>query len=143
MRITTQPIDVHVTGGPNGWDYVVGTCTIAATVLALIAIGFALKAGRDLVHDRRQVFELGILFELYERLNGGVRPPEPGLLMRVRLLPQAGLSVLHDWALDPKPPPRDERDGNGADLTARDQYHEAKRKEALREIEHAIAARTH
>ncbi len=142
MTIATQPIDVHVTGGPSGWDYAVIFSTIAAAALALVAIWFAVKAGRDLVHDRRQVFELGILLDLYEKVQ--VLPPqEVTLQARVRLVHEAELPALHELVLNPKPPPIDEKDAGGADISARSEYAKTTREQAMREIEQAIAKRTH
>lgn len=142
MEIT--PIDVHVTTQPSGWDYVVGVSTILASVLALIAIWFAVKAGRDLVHDRRQAFELGILLALYEQTQAlSSIPVDRTMQARVRLVPPAELPSLHELVLDPKPPKLDGTDGGGADISARSEYDAMMRKRAMREIEQAIDKRTH
>jgi multisubunit Na+/H+ antiporter MnhF subunit len=137
--IAMQPTTVRMTGGPSWWDYVVGVSTILASVLALIAIWFAVKAGRDLVHDRRQVFELGVLVDVYETLETTLS--DFGFIARVRLLPKAELPALHEYALDPRPPDIDE-DSSGTDV-GRIKYFSAIRERAKREVEQAIAKRTH
>jgi len=71
-RMSNQiPMPVHVTAGPTPWDYVVGGCTIAATVDAALAIYLALRAGRDLVEDRRHAFELGVLLDILRNHQPG------------------------------------------------------------------------
>jgi hypothetical protein len=55
-----------------GWvDYLGAFSTAGATILALAALTFAVKAGRDLIHDRRDTFELQILRELYDAVDAG------------------------------------------------------------------------
>ena len=73
-RMSNQiPMPVHVTAGPTPWDCVVGGCTSAATVVAALAIYLALRAGRDLVEDRRHTFALGVLLDIYEIISRDTR----------------------------------------------------------------------
>jgi hypothetical protein len=91
-----QAADVDITGGPSAWDYVFGGCTIAAAVLAVIAIWFAVKAGRDLVQDRRHVFELGLPLEIHKQvqLYSATGGPTSLASMYVRLRPEDELPTF-------------------------------------------------
>lgn len=54
---------------PEWVDYVGAFSAAAAAVFAIAALFFAIKAGRDLVHDRRDTFEIGILREMLAYLD--------------------------------------------------------------------------
>jgi hypothetical protein len=57
---------------PEWVDYLGAFSAAVAAVLALGALYFAVKAGRDLVHDRRDTFEIGILREMLSYLDEGL-----------------------------------------------------------------------
>jgi hypothetical protein len=98
-QLAARLVNVHVTGGPTPWDYVVGGGTIAAVVAAVVALTFAAKAGSDLVHDRRQTFELSILLEIY-RLTEAYSGPDV-VRVHASLLPRDELPTLREKLRDP------------------------------------------
>jgi hypothetical protein len=92
---------IRVTGGPAPWDYVVGACTVAATVIGLIAIVLALRGRTELIEDRRHTFELRVLLELLDLIEN---QPYPHHSVQVRtragLLPAREVPALLEWLGD-------------------------------------------
>lgn len=54
---------------PEWVDFTGAFSAAVAAVLAGIALYFAWRAGRDLVHDRRDTFELSVLREIFDIVN--------------------------------------------------------------------------
>lgn len=131
---------VHITGGPTPWDYVVGSATILATVVGFIAIVLALKAGNDLKQDRRNVFELGVLLDLLERIGkSGSVSSDIHFHTYAKLLPESEIPALYEWLFKPKLP-RETGDYD-TDLNARSEYQSDLRKRTDAELRAAIDRR--
>lgn len=56
---------------PEWVDYTGAISAAVAAVGAIVALIFAIKAGRDLTHDRSDTFELQVLRDLYEIVSQG------------------------------------------------------------------------
>jgi hypothetical protein len=96
------PLPVPVSAVRDRWDWLIIWCTIGATVLALVAIVFALiairrgdrnarEAQEALVRERRNVFELGVLARLIEIC--GLSPAGAGQVLQglLAVLPEQDL----------------------------------------------------
>lgn len=104
-----------------------------------------MKAGRDLVHDRRQTFELGLLLELCEFVERGENlATSPKVRVQSRLLPASELPALQEWLYWPRMQIFDPRldEPTAEDADARREYTSTLRERIMADIDQAITRRT-
>ena len=140
-------IQVHVTNGHDWLDLLVGVGTALAAIAAVVAILLGVKAGRDLVRDRRQTFELGVLLQVHQIVYrddpqknlGNTATSADDARAMLNVLDQNELPLTRTYLEREGAPPAVQL---GTEPDRRLEWIDEKRPAALEEIRAAMRART-